>query len=107
MQASLMNADFKVIKKKKSAFENPRHPRSILFWNADDADASNADERRFYSNKEKIRVHSRLKIRVIRVLIFFVTPMTQMQATLLNSDFKASAILEQLSCNSYSYPFNR
>ena len=73
MQATLMNADLKVIKKKSvsSAFENPRHPRSNLFWNADDADASNADKRRsFYCNKEKIRVHSRLKIRVIRVLIF-------------------------------------
>jgi len=53
MQAARMNTDFKVIK--KSAFENQRHPRSILFWNADKTDASSADKRRFKSNKE-IRV---------------------------------------------------
>jgi len=50
MQASLMNADFYTNKEKKSAksaFENQRHPRSILSLNADDTDASIADERRF------------------------------------------------------------
>ncbi len=48
MQATRMNADVKAIKKnpRLSAIENPCHPRSILFWNADKTDASNTDERR-------------------------------------------------------------
>jgi hypothetical protein len=37
-------------------------------WNADDTDASNADETDFYRIKKKIRKFLRLKICVIRVL---------------------------------------
>ncbi len=49
MQATRINPDVKAINKnpRLSAFENPRHPRAILFWNADEMDASNTDERRF------------------------------------------------------------
>ncbi len=54
-------------------FRNPRKlcilRVLIIVWNADEADASNADEHRLIiARKTKIRVHPRLKIRVIRVL---------------------------------------
>jgi len=40
-----------------------------MFWNADETDASSADERRFL----KVKENPRLKILVIRVLFFLGT----------------------------------
>ncbi len=73
MQAIRMNADVKAIKKnpRLSAIENPRYPRSILFgtrMTRMQATRMNADVKAI---NKKIRVYSRLKTRVIRVLFFW------------------------------------